>query len=114
MCKTRRDIRNFRNLLIDESAYSKVADIFDRNKLHIYLAYNIMLHAKACEKNGDVKSVEHALNYLQKFIAANPHLVKERASIKLIKKSRKAKRIQEYAIYDIVRYIRDKSPQKRA
>lgn len=113
MLKARKDIRNFRYLLKNESVFSKVTNVFDENNLKLYLAYKVMLHALTCERNGDIKSAQFALVYLQRFIDNNPLLVKEGLSIKFSKRIGRKIFIQEYTIDAIVKFINARSPKKK-
>lgn len=81
MSKTLRDIRYFKDLYLNESKYSKVNDIFDQDKVNLYLAYVIMEHAIQCKRNNDVKRHRYALKYLDDYIKNNQDLIEQDFSI---------------------------------
>lgn len=81
MKKTMRDIRFFKDLYLNESKYSKVNDIFDQDKVNLYLAYVIMYYAIQCKRNDEEKKHKHALKYLYEYVKDNQLLLENEFSI---------------------------------
>ena len=108
MKHTRRSIRSFIDLLTNYEQYTIVSDVFDEDKLKLYLAYKIMLYARQCEKNRDTVNNEHALNYIREFLAKNPTIVDNNLTIHFGKRLAR----KEYSIQELVRFVSARLPKK--
>lgn len=113
--KTRMDIRAFRNLLVNENTYSKIANVFDISKLQLYLAYKVMNHALICESNYDLEGFQFAIAYLQTFLNENPQLIDQNFTLLFSKTNHKTGKnqvIKEIKISDIVAFIHKKTHEE--
>lgn len=108
MKKTMRDIRFFKDLYLNELKYSKVNDIFDQDKINLYLAYVIMDYAIQCKRNNEEKKHKHALKYLYEYVKNNQLLLQDEFSIKWEEYDRNGNVISVW--YE--KGLRQKSPYK--
>lgn len=111
MSQACRNILAFIDLLNDEEKYSKVDNVFDEDKLSLYLAYEIMAYAKRCEQNKDADNVSYALEYLQAFLSSHGQLVKNGFTLRLGSMKKNIKR--EYHIQDIISFVNTRVPPRK-
>lgn len=69
-------IETFKKLCLNEKKYTKVKDIFDQDRVNLYLAQEIMLkYAESCQKRGNDKGYKSAINYLKQYLNNNSGLL---------------------------------------
>ena len=78
-------IKLLKEIITNEEKYSLVPDIFDENKIGLYLAYMIVNHLKISED--DKEKVHNDLIYLKTYIDNNKELIEQGYIVKLFNRT---------------------------
>lgn len=109
--KTKRDIRQFKDFILNRRKYEKVKDgCFNEAYLQLYIACNLVGYAERKRLNNDNNGFTLALDTLKSYINNNPELAEQGLSFTIPQPNSKAKK---YDISEVLRYIDRFAPKNK-